>query len=41
MNKKGKKNKRRKEKIFFITRVDEKKAQKMLPCVAVHLGEAE
>ena len=39
--KKGRKNKRRKERIYLITRVNQKKAQNMLPCVAVQLGEAE
>ena len=27
--------------MYLITRVDEKKARNVLPCVAVHLGEGE
>ena len=35
------KGRKKKKRIYLITRVDEKKARNMLPCVAVRFGEAE
>ena len=40
MNKKGRKNKRRKKKNILDHTSGRKKARNMLPCVAVHLDEA-